>query len=85
LTPLVRAEVWKHKLCTGAVATIEEIARAEQIAPTSATRLMRVAFLSPDLNRAILEGRQPPGLTLQAVITRDVPLIWQDQQDLHRR
>ena len=46
---------------------------------------MRVAFLAPDLKRAILEGSQPPGLTLQAVITRDVPLAWKAQREQYCR
>jgi hypothetical protein len=78
---LIRAEAWKRKLLTGEVATIEELARGEDINPTYAARLMRVAFLAPDLKRAILDGREPPSLSLQAIITGDVPLAWQAQRD----
>ena len=38
-----------------------------------ASRLLRVAFLAPDLKRAILEGRQPAAMNLQAIMTRDLP------------
>jgi hypothetical protein len=82
---LIRAEAWKRQLFAGEVATIDELARSEQVNPTYAARVMRVAFLAPDLKRAILEGRQPLRLTLQAVITRDVPLAWQAQRDQYCR
>lgn len=42
-------------------------------------RLLRLAFLAPDLQRAILEGRQPPGLTLAALMAMELPLGWADQ------
>jgi len=82
---LVRAEAWKRKLFAGEVATVDELARSEQMNPTYASRMLRVAFLAPELKRAILDGRQPQGLTLQAVVTRDVPLSWQGQRALFGR
>jgi site-specific DNA recombinase len=38
-------------------------------------RLLRLAFLAPDLQRAILAGRQPAGLTLD----QRLPPLWTDQ------
>ena len=40
--------------------------------------LRKVAFLSPDAQRAILEGRQPAGLTLQALLRAEPPLSWRE-------
>lgn len=79
---LVRAEAWKRQLLNGQVATLDDLAKAENLNPTYAARVLRIAFLAPDLKGAILDGRQPPGLTLQAVITRAVPLSWRDQRAL---
>jgi site-specific DNA recombinase len=42
-------------------------------------RLLRLAFLAPDLQRTILEGRQPPGLTLADLMALELPLGWADQ------
>ena len=41
--------------------------------------LRRLAFLAPDIQRAILEGRQPLGITLQALVTSAPPLSWAAQ------
>ncbi len=51
------------------------------MAPTSpyARRLVRLAFLAPDLQRAILAGHQPPGLTLSQLMAGPVPLLWTEQ------
>jgi site-specific DNA recombinase len=43
--------------------TLEEIAKAEGIVPSYATRLFRLTLLAPDIVRAILNGKQPPDLT----------------------
>ena len=50
--------------------------------PTSAyeRKLVRLAFLAPDLQRDILEGRQAPGLTLQRLLHDPLPLAWDRQR-----
>lgn len=47
-----------------------------------ARRILRLAFLSPDLHRAILEGNQPRHLTLAQLIDSEIPLLWSDQHRL---
>lgn len=44
-------------------------------------RLARLAFLSPALQAAIIEGRQPPTLTLEKIVRGDLPLDWKEQAD----
>jgi site-specific DNA recombinase len=47
-----------------------------------ARRMLRLAFLAPDLQRAILEGRQPREITLARLIDSDIPLLWSEQRRL---
>ncbi|MBT5459438.1 MAG: hypothetical protein HOK82_22805 [Rhodospirillaceae bacterium] len=42
-------------------------------------RLVRLAFLAPELQRAILAGKQPPGLTLEQLMRTPMPILWSDQ------
>ena len=42
-------------------------------------RLLRLAFLAPELQRAILAGRQPAGLTLKQLLEQRLPLLWTEQ------
>lgn len=43
-------------------------------------RLVRLAFLAPDLQAAILEGRQPAHLSLEQLIERPIPISWEEQR-----
>jgi hypothetical protein len=43
-------------------------------------RLVRLAFLAPDLQGAILEGRQPAHLKLEQLIERPIPIGWDEQR-----
>lgn len=43
--------------------------------------LIKPAFLAPDIRQAIMDGRQPIGLTLQAIRDSDIPLGWADQRE----
>ncbi|WP_297730288.1 recombinase family protein [uncultured Maricaulis sp.] len=40
---------------------------------------IRLAFLSPEITTAILDGRQPPELTLQYLLTHPIALDWHEQ------
>lgn len=45
-------------------------------------KLSTLAFLAPDIQRAILEGRQPTGLTLGNIMAAHLPLDWQRQREM---
>ena len=42
-------------------------------------KLLPLAFLAPDLQRAILAGRQPAGLSLKQLLEQRLPLLWSGQ------
>ena len=42
-------------------------------------RLLQLAFLAPELQREILAGRQPPGLSLKHLLEQRLPLLWSEQ------
>lgn len=45
-------------------------------------KLTRIAFLAPDIQRIILEGRQPPGLKLADLLAHELPFDWDEQRRL---
>lgn len=75
---LARAFRWKRMLETGEYATIADLADREGIAAPYLTRTMRLAQLAPDLVEAILDGRQPRDLTLEAM-RGQIPEEWSKQ------
>ena len=77
---LVKALDLRDKLLAGRGASLELIAGRENVNSSYATRLLRLAFLSPEIVRQILDGRHPPTLTARRLLldTR-LPLAWKDQ------
>lgn len=75
---LARAFRWKRMLETGEYATIADLAEREGIAAPYLTRTMRLAQLAPELVEAILDGRQPRDLTLEAM-RGQIPEEWSKQ------
>lgn len=43
-------------------------------------KILRLAFLAPDIQRAIVTGRQPPHLNLEKIQKMAIPLDWKSQR-----
>jgi site-specific DNA recombinase len=78
---IVRAHVWMHSLREGTYESIEDLADAYRMHPKVVRQALRLAFLSPEVTSAILEGRQPAGLVL-AQIPKLLPLHWTEHKRL---
>ena len=76
---VVRAQVWTQRLCDGTFESIEALAEANRLHPKVVRLALRLAFLSPDVTSAILEGRQQTGLSL-GKIPKLLPLAWTEHQ-----
>ena len=72
---LARAFRWRKMLETGRYATIGEIAAVEKINDSFVSRLLRLTLLAPDIVEAILDGRQPEGMTLPGLMG-PFPVEW---------
>jgi hypothetical protein len=80
---VAKAHLWWEWIKDGEVESLTEIARRESIDKPKVTRLLRLAFLSPEIVSAIREGRQPVNATIKALTrNHDLPLSWQDQENL---
>jgi site-specific DNA recombinase len=78
---IVRAHAWVDRLRDGAYDSIEQLAEENRLHPKVVRHAIRLAFLSPDVTSAILEGRQPADLSL-AQIPKLLPLPWTEHQSL---
>jgi hypothetical protein len=76
---LARAHRWKRLLEKGKYASATEIAEAEKIGRSFVNRLLRLTLLAPDIQEAILEGRQPKGMQLEE-LTRVMSGVWGEQR-----
>ena len=78
---LARAHRWKRLLEGGRYRSAQEIAEGEGITRSFVSRLLRLTLLAPDIQEAILEGRQPKGMQLEE-LTRSMPMAWEEQRCL---
>ena len=78
---LSRAHRYFNLLCSGKVKSIKEIGDQEKLSPTHVSRVMYLAFLSPDIVRNILEGNHPPTLTSDKLMhSLPLPINWNEQR-----
>jgi hypothetical protein len=76
---LARAHRWNRMLEAGRYRSAQEIADAEKIGRSFVSRLLRLTLLAPDIQEAILEGRQAKGMQLEE-LTRAMPEAWGEQR-----
>ena len=67
---LVRLDRQRLPVCDNAPPTLYE------------RRLLRLAFLAPDLQTMILEGRQPAHLNVEQLIEQPLPIDWKEQRKI---
>jgi len=76
---LARAFRWRRMMEAGRFATLNELAAAEKINSSYVSRLLRLTLLAPDIVEAILDGRQPEGMTLPGLM-EPFPVEWRQQR-----
>ena len=75
---LARAFRYPKLLDEGRYASISEMAVGEKIERGYLGTLLRLTLLAPDLVEAILNGRQPEGVTLPRLL-EGLPMAWGEQ------
>jgi hypothetical protein len=80
LKAVARARRWSEDLLAGRAQSVAQIAERERVGSHYVRRLLRLAFLAPEIVEAIAAGDQPPELTAEALAERiDIPLFWTAQ------
>jgi hypothetical protein len=72
---VARAFRWRRMLEEARFATLTELAEAEKINRSYVCRVLRLTLLAPDIVEAILDGRQPDGMTLPGLM-EPFPVEW---------
>jgi site-specific DNA recombinase len=79
---IARGRAWFEELATGHAPSLQDLAKRQGISRRYFRRLVGLAFLSPPLVEAILQGRQPVELTATRLTELDLPLDWTEQHKL---
>ena len=77
---LARAFRWKRMLESGEFTTVKELAEHEKLGFSYMTRVLRLSLLAPDIIGAIVEGKQPPEITLASLL-EPFPVGWDEQTE----
>jgi hypothetical protein len=82
LRAVARAHCWFDDLVSGRCGSMVEIARSNGVGKQYVSRLIRLAFLAPEMVERIVAGRQPPELTTQSLQAGrfDIPVGWAAQK-----
>jgi hypothetical protein len=76
---IARAHDWVNRIAKGEVPHQRAIAAETGLHRRYVGRIMQMAFLAPDITEAILEGRQPPQMTIETLMA-DLPADWDGQR-----
>jgi hypothetical protein len=68
LRALGRAGAWRRRLEAGEVATIHDLAKAEGFTDRFVSRMVRLAYLSPDVLERLVILRDPPSVSVNELI-----------------
>ena len=78
---IARAYEWWQRLSFGKALSISDLASAEGVSGSHVSRVLRLAFLAPDIVEAILDGRRPVELTAKRLLLREnLSLNWPAQR-----
>ena len=79
---IASARRWFTELQTGETASVLELAARHGIDRSQISRTLPLAFLAPDIVRAIIEGRINSDLTLSRIKRLKLPASWRAQREL---
>lgn len=80
---LADARSWARALQSGT--SLNELVRISGYSEPYLRARLPLAFLAPKLQQMILEGRQPPDLTVARFVRERIPLDWAEQERLFGR
>ena len=77
INAIAKAHVWMKAWREGS--SLSDIAKSIGWTPSPLRQRLKLAFLSPAIIKAILDGRQPADLSLERILRSDLPLDWDRQ------
>jgi hypothetical protein len=79
LRAIARARKWYKMLVKGEVSSLHALGRSTGLNERYVSRVLRCAFLAPDIVKSIADGEQPEYLTLDRLM-RAMPAAWTEQR-----
>ena len=80
LKALGRAWAWRRRLETGEAATVNDIGKVEGVSGRFVGRIIRLAYLSPDVLERLVISREQPSASIHD-LCRTAHLPWAEQME----
>ena len=78
---LAKAYIMEKRLKQNPELTFRKFCKLNNITPRYLSGLLQLNNLSPKLKRMIMEGYQPKHLSIQDIITKNMPVLWMEQEE----
>jgi len=78
---IARALRWKKLLDEGKYPTVAAMARDLGISRWYMARMLRISLLAPDLVEAIVDGREPDGMSIKK-LRKPLSMLWSEQRSV---
>ena len=83
INAVARAYLWYEQIMAGEVETIRDLARDSGVTTAYVTRILQLAFLSPQIVESVLSGKHSPNLVLAHLLK--LPVDWPTQNHMVSR
>lgn len=80
LIAIARGFRWRKLLDEGRYMSIRHMADDLGVVAPYMSRLIRLTFLAPGIIEAIIDGREPDGMSIER-LRRPMPLLWEEQKN----
>ncbi|WP_300578181.1 recombinase family protein [Phenylobacterium sp.] len=80
LRTIARARRWEAQLISGERSGADDIAAAEGVQGSFVAKVLKLAWMAPDLVEALLEGRRPRNAGLGDLMLRGLSIDWGEQR-----
>jgi site-specific DNA recombinase len=78
---MARGRSWYEQLTSHGGLSLSDLAQASGVNDRYTSRILRFAFMAPDIVETILEGKHPKGMTIEKAFS-NMPLSWEKQRQL---
>ena len=78
---LVKAYIMDKRLKQNPDIPFREFCRLNSITPRYLSGVLQLNNLSPKLKRMIIDGYQPKHISIQDIITGNIPVLWTEQEE----
>ena len=77
VSAIARARLWLQQLLEGRAVSVDQIASEDGLSARSVRMMLNLAFLSPVIIRAVIDGSLPRGIGASGLA--DLPMDWSEQ------